>query len=442
MTKENDILFVHDPAVFYDGSSGNYYIYSTDSGPISREETGGQIRRSRDLVNFEYIGTALSEIPGEVKEHTSARGIWAPDIVLYKQKYRLYYSASTFGSQNSIIGLAESDSPEGPFRHKGIAVKTTPESPVNAIDANIAVEEETGEHYLIYGSFWGGIRLLKLDRETGLPESPDDGYGLSIAKRSPAAMGAVEGAYIRYNRKTGFYYLFVSYGSLADFYNVRVGRSRTITGPYLDFNGREMTDDVSPENHVGLKITTGYSFEPGSGFIALGHNSVLNRGNDNNNDNNSDNDDEWFLVCHARFERTEYSEQLNRDIRRHCLNVRRMLFTESGWPVVSPAIYAGERIARKSPAEAAGKYLRIDFVQDARNLFERPSDMELLPDGTAKIGDAHGKWSFAFSGGGNNIITVSYLGTKEEFYFLEGDGTFVLTGMNRSGNCIWCKKII
>ena len=99
MEKENGGLFSHDPAIFYDEKSGNYYVYSTDAGPKRREKIGGQIRRSKDLINFEYIGTALADgtIPEEVAAHTNAKGIWAPDIVLYNGRYRLYYSASTFG---------------------------------------------------------------------------------------------------------------------------------------------------------------------------------------------------------------------------------------------------------------------------------------------------------------------------------------------------------
>ena len=163
-TKEGG-LFSHDPAIYYDAEREYYYTYSTDAGPKSWERAGGQIRRSKDLIHFEYLGTALKDglIPEEVMALTNARGIWAPDIIKEGGEYRLYYSASTFGSQHSVIGLAVADNPEGPFVHRGIVVHTTPDSPVNAIDANLVREEGTGQHYLVYGSFWGGIRLLKLD---------------------------------------------------------------------------------------------------------------------------------------------------------------------------------------------------------------------------------------------------------------------------------------
>jgi len=427
MERENGGQQSHDPAIFYDEASDTYYTYSTDTFPRVKEMIGGQIRRSKDLINFEFIGTALEGgiIPDEVKEHTNARGIWAPDIILHNGEYRLYYTASTFGSQNSVIGLAIGTSPEGPFRHRGMVVRTTPESPVNAIDANIITEEGTGDHYMAYGSFWGGIRLLRLDKDTGL--AGEDGYGLSIARRNALAGTAIEGPYIRYNRETGYYYLFVSYDSLSNFYNVRVGRSRALFGPYLDYHGRVMTDMDSPPNHVGLKITTGYSFKKDTGFIALGHNSVLRRG------------DEWFMVCHARYEH---------DNRRHTLNIRKMFFTTEGWPVVSPMLYSGERLEELKFDEInkiiAGKYMRIDFVQDARHLYETPSEMEFMEDGTAKVGDSMGKWTFDR---GSNRLAVNYGSVVETFFFLkaadreEGGETYVLTGMNQDGNCVWGKKV-
>ena len=107
-------LFSHDPAIFYDEASGNYYTYSTDAGPKGRECVGGHIRRSKDLIHFEFLGPALKDgkIPEEVLELTHARNIWAPDIIKEGEEYRLYYSASTFGSQNSVIGLAKHSPPD------------------------------------------------------------------------------------------------------------------------------------------------------------------------------------------------------------------------------------------------------------------------------------------------------------------------------------------
>lgn len=129
---------VHDPSCRKIGDY--YYMYSTDA--IFREnrkeakEKGVplgfiQMRRSKDLVNWEFLGWALPEIPQEavewVRSHAGGHGatnVWAPYIIPYNNKYRLYYCVSAFGRKTSYIGLAESDSPEGPWTLAGCAVKT------------------------------------------------------------------------------------------------------------------------------------------------------------------------------------------------------------------------------------------------------------------------------------------------------------------------------
>lgn len=417
-------LFSHDPAIFFDENSGYYYTYSTDAGPKCRERVGGQIRRSKDLIQFEYIGTALKDgiIPENVKKLTNARGIWAPDIIKAGKEYRLYYSASTFGSQHSVIGLAVSDNPEGPFEHQGIVVHTTPDSPVNAIDANPVREEGTGNLYLVYGSFWGGIRLLRLDNETGLPA--EEGYGRVLACRDRKSCDtAIEGPYIRYNADTGYYYLFVSYDSLSTVYNVRVGRSRQLFGPYLDHNGNALSDLLLPANHVGLKLTTGYSFKKDTGFMALGHNSVLQR------------EDGWFMVCHARYEKNP---------RMHCLNVRRMVFDQDGWPLVSPCLYAGEKVEPVARKEYIGAYQRIDFVLDVKKYCETPILMKLNSDGSCKVGDIFGVWECEEKTGALTVIINGAVEHYQAFHASdreEGGKTIALTGRNSAGIGIWCKKI-
>jgi arabinan endo-1,5-alpha-L-arabinosidase len=483
--------FSHDPAIFYDNND-YFYTYSTDAGPDAIHPAGGQIRRSKDLISFEYIGVALADgVPTEAEEHTHAKGLWAPDIIKVENEYRLYYSASSFGSQNSAIGLAVSHSPEGPFIHKGLVIKTTPESPVNAIDANIVVEEGTGQHYMIYGSFWGGIKIIKLDNVTGL--AAEEGYGITIASRPKSVDGAIEGGYIRYNPITEYYYLFVSYESLINHYNVRVGRSKSLTGPYTDFNGMDLNysnnnksttnDNSSTSNNstptsnsdinktnpyeVGLKITTGYSFKENTGWIAFGHNSVL--------DHNGD----WYLICHAR---KESHPGL------HTLHVHKMLWTKEGWPVISPFQYAGEEI-QKVPAELLpGTYARIDFEQNMDHIITPYTKMELKANGTCALHSTpiqcakgytnklpeqfhshepalvpaaleytnpnqednpspselitEGTWKIE-----GHTLTIRYNNIVETIYVLpswdyeEDTTTLAITGMNQNGICIWGKKL-
>lgn len=413
-------LFSHDPAIYYDDSSDYYYIYSTDAGPNCDKPPGGQIRRTKDLIHMEYIGVALRDgIPIEVKEHTKATTVWAPDIIKVGKEYRMYYSCSTFGSRNSTISLATSTSPKGPFIHKGIVIKTTEESPVNAIDANIIRDVKTKDQYLVYGSFWGGICMIKLNEKTGFPV--ENGYGISIASRPQSVDGAIEGPYICYNPDTEYYYLFVSYESLSNYYNVRVGRSKNITGPYFDHNGISMTNHSYPPYEVGLKITTGYSFKKDTGWFGLGHNSVLNH---NGN---------WFMVCHARY---ECKPTL------HNINIRKMFWTKEGWPIVSPCLYTGEVLKEMNIEDLIGSYLRIDFINQVRDLVNSPTKMELFPDQSCSIHGNKGSWRID-----GHHLTIKYVTKqkeifKETYIAIPSKKTIALTGMNQNYNCIWGKKIL
>lgn len=129
---------VHDPSCRKLGDY--YYMYSTDAifgeNRKEAEEKGVplgyiQMRRSKDLVHWEFLGWAFSKIPAEavqwVQSYTDGQGatnIWAPYIIPYKDKFRLYYCVSAFGRKTSYIGLAESSSPEGPWTPTGCVVRT------------------------------------------------------------------------------------------------------------------------------------------------------------------------------------------------------------------------------------------------------------------------------------------------------------------------------
>jgi arabinan endo-1,5-alpha-L-arabinosidase len=152
-------LYSHDPSIFKD-DSGYYYVYSTDVGAAGG--VGIQIKKSKDMINWQFVGHALDSIPKEAVDWAHPQNLWAPDIIKVGNEYRLYYSASTFGSQQSVIMLAAANNPEGPFINKGIVLKTKPGEPVNAIDPNIVQDVETDNMYMVYGSFWRGIILYKL----------------------------------------------------------------------------------------------------------------------------------------------------------------------------------------------------------------------------------------------------------------------------------------
>lgn len=237
---------VHDPAAAKEG--GTYWLFSTGRGI--------PIRRSPDLVHWDTAGRvfpdtlpawAVAAVPG-------VQFPWAPDISFFAGRWHLYYALSTFGSQHSVIALATNATldpadpayrwvDEGPVLESQAGVST-----FNAIDPNVAFDEQ-GQPWLDWGSFWGGIKLRRLDPATGKLSAADTTlYSLAARAGTDVTVGpsddqAVEAPFVV--RHGGYFFLFASYdlccrGS-ASTYNVRVGRSLAITGPYADESGVPMT---------------------------------------------------------------------------------------------------------------------------------------------------------------------------------------------------------
>ena len=240
-----DVRDVPDPAVVKDGKA--YYIYATGEGI--------PIRRSTDLVHWQRIGRVF---PGATPSW--AQGAvpgtqypWAPDILRIDNRYFLYYALSTFGGQHSVIALAtnatlDPKSPRYRWRDEGAILESRAGNSFNAIDP-AAVVDERGTPWLTWGSFWGGIKLRRVDRATGKVSGTDTTiYSLAARAGTDATDGprdeqAIEGPYIV--RRAGYYWLFVSFDKCCEGaksnYNVRVGRSRDITGPYVDRDSVPMT---------------------------------------------------------------------------------------------------------------------------------------------------------------------------------------------------------
>lgn len=403
----------HDPAIYHDPVSGNYYTYCT----------GAIARRSTDMITWETIGKVVENPPKESMDWVGDTAIWAPDIIKVGDEYRLYCSNSTWGVRQSCIFLAVADNAEGPFIPRGCVVKTTEEGPVNAIDANLIVDEETGDQYMTYGSFWGGCYLLKLNPETGL--AADEGIGSCIACRPQWADCAIEGPYIRYNPDTGYYYLFVSYGSLKSDYNIRVGRSKTLQGPYHDHNGRLMTDLDDMHNEVGYLLACGYHFDYGQGWMGPGHNSVLR-----------DFDGSWYLVCHIRphnFKLTPIST----------MHIYQMLWTPDGWPVANPECYAGEKVQPVQPSDLIGQYERIKLAPSIPQGVLNSVRMNLNPDGSMDCGSIRGYWEMI----DDKTLSIFFGNITETYKIIpawdweRGEPTISITGKDQYGIAVWGKKV-
>lgn len=370
----------HDPTVVR-GDDGTYFMFCTDAlgGPRTSPDgaphppAGVHVRTSPDLVTWTWAGTALDGVPAEAQAWTGAPGLWAPEVVRWPgaagapARFHMYYSASTFGSNTSAIGLAVADSLAGPWTTSGLVVRTRAgEQTQNAIDAAVTWDGD-GSPWLTYGSFFSGIYTLRLDPVTGLALTPGD-LGVCIARRAHSVEAAVEGVFIvhRPEARTHRYVMFASYDSLFSTYNVRVATSEHITGPYRDRAGNLMTDTDLPPGSVGTPVLVGHQLTDGPAWIGPGHNSVLTVPADDTGDAGvagvagvaAD-----FMVHHVR---------LAQDPTEHTAQVRRLVWTASGWPAVSPQPYAGEGPGVPTTLHAGGPDPQLAGVWDVLDLRDQP----------------------------------------------------------------------
>jgi len=208
--------------------------------------TGRDIRsyRSKDLVKWEPGPVVFSNAPPWVAEavpaNRSGRDFWAPDVIHVGDRYLLYYSVSSFGKNTSAIALASNSTldpsdPNYTWIDEGIVIRSSPRDDFNAIDPAL-FQDADGSLWMPFGSFWGGIKMIQLDPKTGkriAPESPV--YAL-------AHYDSIEAPFIY--RHDGKYILFVNWGFCCrgtnSTYEIRVGRSDKVTGPFLDRDGKDL----------------------------------------------------------------------------------------------------------------------------------------------------------------------------------------------------------
>ena len=237
---EGDIRQVHDPSIIKDGDT--FYVFSTRAGIA--------IRCSKDLVHWRLCGDVFAHLPEwAVKDVSGLRGLWAPDVSYFNGKFYLYYSVSTFGSNRSSIGVATNetlDPASDKYRwvDQGKVIGSYASDDWIAIDPNVVFDEQD-QPWLAFGSFWSGIKLRKLERATGQLSAADQTlYSLASRPRTLGLPGAIEAPSII--RKNNYYYLFVSFDFCCrgkdSTYNIRVGRARRVTGPYVDRAGKPMME--------------------------------------------------------------------------------------------------------------------------------------------------------------------------------------------------------
>jgi arabinan endo-1,5-alpha-L-arabinosidase len=263
---------VHDPTIIR--SNDMYYVLSTDPAPLAGQVQVDNlpISCSSDKITWTSCGHVFNTIPSWITTlNPGVTSLWAPDVSYFNGVYHVYYAASTFGTQTSLIGLATAPTMAGPWTDSGGPIlQSTSGSAYNAIDPNILIDYGTGttvQHvWLSYGSFYGGIYQREINPATGtLLTTNTTNYHLAS---QPGVTGnPIEGASLV--QKNGFYYLFVSLGSCCnttfttDTYEIAVGRGTSPNGPFVDENGTAMLD----AGGTVILATSGEFTAPGGEFV-------------------------------------------------------------------------------------------------------------------------------------------------------------------------------
>ncbi len=442
---------VHDPSCKKFGEY--YYAYSTDAvyGNTTNDasklgiKVGNiQVRRSKNLVDWEFRGWALDSIPSEAISYVhglangqGATNVWAPFILKYKETYRLYFCVSAFGRKTSWLGLAEANSPDGPWKVKGCVIQTNDGDLMNAIDPSIITDAETGKQWMHYGSFFDGLYCVELNPQTGFTlHSGDKGH--SSVRRFDMTRNNVEAPEIVYNPALKYYYLFVSYDPLMTTYNIRVGRSRNPEGPFFDYFGNDMRE--STDNYPVL--TYPYRFDNHPGWAGTGHCGIVDNGNGL-----------YFALHQGR---------LSPDNHLMDLHVREIFWSKDGWPMFSPERFAGVKTGKIGSDKITGKW---EIIVLKPSSYKRTTEAgqilwgenrlameeictssmyDLKSDGSIE-NSAQGHWKIQ----SNNVISLQIGTFKVQELFLHkgfdwenNHETILFTGLDSNGYSIWGKKII
>ncbi|QLE07848.1 family 43 glycosylhydrolase [Pseudoalteromonas shioyasakiensis] len=410
---------VHDPSVVK--VDDTYYIFGSHLAAA----------KSTDLLNWEMISSlsaneAVNESPLFDYNYTAeiAEGIewtdgftgnWAADVIQAPNgKFWFYYNHCAQDNPDtpdvvdevcwnrSYLGLAEADNIEGPYKNKGIFLRSGYRSEAEftaypldngqttwngAVDPNAidpaAFYDADGKLWMVYGSYSGGIFVLAMDEETGMPEA-GQGYGKKLVGGDFRAM---EGAFVMYSPESEYYYLFFSVAGfdLNGGYNIRVARSKTPDGPYLDNAGNDIAAIGGLE--VGEKLMGGFEYTqelgetaPAWGYQSPGHNSAYY----------DEATGRHILVTHTRFPQT--STEFPENTAAHQVRVHEMFINSLGWPMASPQRYVpleGDNMVVAD--ELYGYYKFINHGNDVNTDAIRSMHIALNEDHSV-TGDDPGIW--------------------------------------------------
>jgi arabinan endo-1,5-alpha-L-arabinosidase len=243
-----DLSPAHDPCIIKEGDT--YYVFGSDALGAERD-LHMPCKTSKDLKHWTDQGELFHGLPQWATEAVpGTKAMWAPDVSYVNGRYHIYYALSTFGGNRSAIGLwtnktLDKTAPDYAWKDEGLVFMSHESDNYNCIDPSHVIAPN-GDRWLAFGSFWGGVQIIPLNRLTG---KPDANPKVTCIARRPAPKGApdaIEAPFIF--QRDGWYYLFASYdycckGANSSYYMV-ISRSRSITGPYLGQDGSRMLDGM------------------------------------------------------------------------------------------------------------------------------------------------------------------------------------------------------
>ncbi|HWD20451.1 MAG TPA: arabinan endo-1,5-alpha-L-arabinosidase [Verrucomicrobiae bacterium] len=344
-------LAAHDPSPMVE-CNGAYFIYATGQNIISK--------KSVDRLHW-VAGPAVFDSANFPRWTTNAVPgftgfFWAPDVVLVNGRYCLYYAVSTFGSQVSAIGLATNstlDPSVAGYRwvDQGPVIQSSNGYPFNAIDPGVLPAAD-GKLWMSFGSFWNGVYLAQLDPATGLRLPPPATIRI-LATHPPST--AIEASCLA--QRGAYYYLFVNWDACCEgvdsTYNIRVGRSTNIAGPFLDKNGVSMAQGGG----TLLLGGAGRFIGPGQAGIFLGPTN-------------------WFTYHY-------YDGNNNGN---PTLGMASLTWSADNWPVLNqpptPVQFATNNAAVVALAAAAGYAESVNYTMFAADGSSVAADVVLFPPGS------------------------------------------------------------
>ncbi len=209
--------WIHDPSTIME-CDGKYYTFGTGGGGLISED-------------------GWNWYPGAVRPGGGA----APDAMKIGDRYLIAYSSTGGGLGGGHAGriltmwnkTLDPNSPDFEYTEAIEVASSEVDEDCDAIDAGLFMDPQTGRLWCTYGTYFGFIRIVELDPKTGARVEGNEAVNIAID---------CEATTVTY--RNGWYYLLGTHGTCCDgvnsTYNIVVGRSRSVTGPYLDNMGRDM----------------------------------------------------------------------------------------------------------------------------------------------------------------------------------------------------------